>query len=126
MLTPRIIILIASIILKMRHIQHSITLYCGYLITKSCTKYNILVSYGIKRHYDNFLDDTSYGISLQILSWMMEEFIHWPKPYLFLSTTCEGILPWMIEIWMENLLAIDSNCNIVNLQSPEKFTRNDK
>ena len=48
------------------------------------------------------------------------------KPYFVLSTTCAKILSWMIEIWMENHLVSDSNCNTVNLQSPSKFTRNDK
>ena len=56
----------------------------------------------------------------------MDEFIHWPKPYLLLSATCDEILSWMIEIWMENNLVSDSNCNTVNLQPPKKFTRNDK
>jgi hypothetical protein len=32
------------------------------------------------------------------LSWMMYEFIHWPKPYLHLSATCDEILSWMIKI----------------------------
>ena len=32
---------------------------------------------------------------------MMDAFIHWPKPYLLLPTTCDEILSWMIEIWME-------------------------
>ena len=30
----------------------------------------------------------------------MDEFIHWPKPYLFMSATCEEMLSWMIETWM--------------------------
>ena len=49
---------------------------------------------------------------------MMDEFIHWPKPCLLLSTTCDEILPWMIEFWMKNHLVNDSNCNIVNLWTP--------
>ena len=57
---------------------------------------------------------------------MMDEFIHWSKPYFLLSATCDEILSWMIEIWMENNLVSDSNCNTVNLQPPKKFTRNDK
>ena len=65
---------------------------------------------------------------------MMDEFIHWPKPGLLLSATCDEILSWMIEIWMENHSVSDSNCNTVNLQSPpkkkekekEKSTMNDK
>ena len=39
------------------------------------------------------------------------------KPYLLLSTTFDEILSWMIEIWMQNQLIIDSNCNTVNLYS---------
>jgi hypothetical protein len=50
-----------------------------------------------------FPDDTSqYEKSEQILSWMMDEFIHWPKPYLLLSATCDELLSWTIEIWMKN------------------------
>ena len=48
---------------------------------------------------------------------MMDEFIHYPKPYLLLSTTCDKILLWVIEIWMTNDLVNDSNCNIL-IQSP--------
>ena len=57
---------------------------------------------------------------------MMDELIRWPKPNIFLSATCDETLSWMIEIWMKNHLVNDSVCNIVNLQSPKKFTRNDK
>ena len=49
---------------------------------------------------------------------MMDEFIHWPKPYLLLSTTGDEILSWMIVIWMKNGLVSDSNCDTINLQSP--------
>ena len=49
---------------------------------------------------------------------MMDEFIHRPKPYILLSTTCDEILSWMIEIWMKNHLINDSNCNTINLLSP--------
>ena len=49
-------------------------------------------------------------------SWMMDEFIHWPKPYLLLSTTCDEMLPWMTEVWMRNhLVRSDSYCNTVTL-----------
>ena len=50
----------------------------------------------------------------QMLSWMMDEFIHWPKPYLLLSTTCVEIVmdDWKLD---QNHLVIDSNCNSVNL-----------
>ena len=44
------------------------------------------------------------------------EFIHWPKPYLSLSATCDEILSWMIEMWMRDYLVSDSYCNIVNPQ----------
>jgi hypothetical protein len=52
-------------------------------------------------------------MSEPIFSWMMDEFNHWPKPYLLLSATYDGILSWMIEIWMKNQLVSDSICNIV-------------
>jgi hypothetical protein len=35
---------------------------------------------------------------------MVDEFIHWPKPYLLLSATCDELLSWMIEIWINNHL----------------------
>ena len=73
----------------------------------------ILVSYGILCHYDNFPVDTSYE---QTLSWMVDEFIHEPEPYLLLSTTRDETLSWMIEIWMKNHLVSDGSCNTVNLQ----------
>ena len=38
---------------------------------------------------------------------------------LALSTTCDEILSWMIESWMNNHLVIDNYCNTVNLQSPQ-------
>ena len=44
-------------------------------------------------------------IRLQILSWMMDEFIHWPKPSLLLSSTCDELLSWMIKIWMKSPLS---------------------
>jgi hypothetical protein len=28
----------------------------------------------------------------QVNQWMMDEFIHWPKPYLLSSTTCDEIV----------------------------------
>ena len=34
--------------------------------------------------------------SEQILSWMMNESIHWPKPYLLLSATCDEIFSSII------------------------------
>jgi hypothetical protein len=34
----------------------------------------------------------------------MDEFIHWPKPYLLLSATYDEILSWMNERWMEKPL----------------------
>ena len=46
---------------------------------------------------------------------MMDEFIHWPKPYLLLSATCDEILSWMIKFWMKNNLVSDIICNIVIL-----------
>jgi hypothetical protein len=79
------------------------------------------VSYGILCHYGNFLDGTSSGISEQILSWMMDEFIHWPKPYLLLLATCDETLSRMIEGWMKNNLVNDRNPNIANLESPKNI-----
>ena len=38
------------------------------------------------------------------MSWRVDEFIHWPKPYLLLSATCDELLSCMIEIWMNNHL----------------------
>ena len=52
---------------------------------------------------------------------MTDEFIHWPKPYILLSATCVEIFSWMIEIWDENDLVSDNNCNPVNLESPQKI-----
>jgi hypothetical protein len=46
---------------------------------------------------------------------MMDEFIHWPKPRLLLLATCDEILSWMIEIWVEKSLGSDINCNTVSL-----------
>ena len=43
-------------------------------------------------------------ISEQMLSWMMDEFIDWPKPCLLLSATCGWMLSWMIKLWMKNSL----------------------
>ena len=45
----------------------------------------------------------------------MDEFIHWPKPYLPLPETCDKILSWMIRIWMTVYFVIDSICNSVTL-----------
>ena len=48
----------------------------------------------------------------------MDEFIHWPKPYLLVSKTCGRILSWMVEIWMKTHLVSVSNCNTGNLYHP--------
>jgi hypothetical protein len=66
------------------------------------------------------MDGALYEYSEKIFSWMINEFTHWPKPYLLLSPTCDEIFPWMIEIWMKKHLVSDSNCNNVNLYSPKK------
>ena len=55
-------------------------------------------------------------ISEQIGSWMMDEFIHWPKPDLLLSATCDEILSWMIEIWMKMQFVSDINCKSISPQ----------
>ena len=44
-----------------------------------------------------------------MLSCMMDEFIHWPKPYHLLSSTCDKTLSRMIEIWMKNHLVTKPN-----------------
>jgi hypothetical protein len=49
------------------------------------------------------------------MSWMVDEFIHWPKPYILLSATCDEILSRVITIWMKTHLVSDNNCNTVNL-----------
>jgi hypothetical protein len=51
---------------------------------------------------------------------MMNEFIHWLTPYLLLSSTCDEMLSWMIEVWMNNQLVSDVNCNTINIVSPPK------
>ena len=56
-------------------------------------------------------------ISEHIFSCMMDPFIHWPNPYLLLSTTCDEILSWMIEIWMNIHSVSDGNCN-TNIPQP--------
>ena len=58
-----------------------------------------------------------------MLLWMMDELIHWPKPYLLLSATFDELLSWKIENWMKIHLVRDSNCNTVNLYSPQKIQR---
>jgi hypothetical protein len=48
--------------------------------------------------------------------WMMDEFIHWPTPYLCLSTVaCDEALSWIIEIWMKSRLVSDMKCKTINL-----------
>jgi hypothetical protein len=44
---------------------------------------------------------------------MIDEFARWPKPDLLLLATCVEILSWINEVWMENHLVRDDNCNIV-------------
>ena len=64
----------------------------------------------------SLMNRQTLGAKIQsILSWMMDEFIHWPKPYLLLSTTCDEILSWMIAICMENHLLSDNNYDTVNI-----------
>ena len=40
--------------------------------------------------------------------------------YILLSTTCDEILRWMMEIWMKNHLVSDNNRNTANLIPPKK------
>ena len=49
------------------------------------------------------------------MSWLMDEFIHWPKPNLLLLTTRDEILSWIVAIQMKNQLVSDSNCNTINI-----------
>ena len=49
---------------------------------------------------------------------MIDEFIHWPKPYLFLSSICDEILSWRIKY-----LVRDNIYNAVNLYSPSNNVR---
>ena len=80
------------------------------------TTLNVIVSVTcIWCHYVNFSDDISYELSVQILSWVIDEFFGWPKPCLLLSATCDEILSWMVGIWTKNHLLSNSNCNTVNL-----------
>ena len=51
---------------------------------------------------------------------MMGGFTHWLKPYLPLSPTCDEILSWMFEIWIENHVISDSNRNTVKSTIPKK------
>jgi hypothetical protein len=44
----------------------------------------------------------------------MDEFIHWSKPYLLLSTTCDEMLSWVIGIWMKNHSISDNKSIIPN------------
>ena len=93
--------------------------FCMHILTNIKLKNHKLrqelsVSYGILCHYGNFWM-TPLMNSLQIVSWIMDEFIHWPKPHPLLSATCDEILAWTIEIGMKNHLVSDSNCNTINL-----------
>ena len=54
---------------------------------------------------------------------MMNKFIHWPNATFSLSTTCDEILSWMIEIWMKNHLVSVKNYNTIYLFSPKKLQR---
>ena len=78
-----------------------------------------LVSYGVLCHYGDFFGWHLLWTSEQILVGMMDEIIHWPKPYLLLLAAHDEILSWMIEIWMTNHLVRDNNYNIVN---PKEMT----
>ena len=64
---------------------------------KNYTKYGIYVT--LVTFWMTFLMN-----NWEILSWMMDEFMHWPKPYLLLSATFDEILSWKIEIWIKKSL----------------------
>ena len=55
---------------------------------------------------------------------MMDEFIHWPKPYVLLSTTCDEILSWVIEIQMKNYWVSDCNCTTITPTNLQGMTNN--
>ena len=38
-----------------------------------------------------------------------------------LSSICYEMLSWMIEIWVKSYLVSDSNCNVINLESPKNL-----
>ena len=46
---------------------------------------------------------------------MMDEFIHWSKPYITLASNSS----WIIDIRIENHLASDNNCNTI-IYDPSK------
>ena len=48
----------------------------------------------------------------------MDEFIHFPKPYLLLLAACDEILSWMIEVWIKISFVSDHNYNTVNPYVP--------
>ena len=52
-----------------------------------------------------------------MLSWVMDEFTHWPKPYLLLSASCDEYIvtdDWNLD---EKTLGVsDSYCNTVTSQ----------
>ena len=64
---------------------------------KNYTKYGIYVT--LVTFWMTFLMN-----NWEILSWMMDEFMHWPKPYLLLLATFDEILSWKIEIWIKKSL----------------------
>ena len=67
----------------------------------------------------------SWIMNEQIQSWMVDEFIHWPKPYFLLRDFWWKIVmdAWYLD---KNHLVSDSNCNNVNLYPPKILTSNDK
>lgn len=76
--------------------------------------------YGILCHIVLNVTMVTFRMALSMNKWknvvrMMNEFIYWPKPNLLLSTTSNGMLSHMIEIWMKNDLVSDNNCNVVVL-----------
>ena len=54
--------------------------------------------------------------------------VHHPlaKTLPSLVTNDDEVQSWIIEIWMKNHLVCDSNYNTINIQSPQKITRNVK
>ena len=48
-------------------------------------------------------------VSEQIQSWMIDEFIHWSKPYILLPTTCDPLCIQFSSVRLEYIQHIDTN-----------------
>ena len=64
------------------------------------------------------------GISVQMLSWMMDEFIRWLKPYLLLSTPCDETLSWMMDNfirWLKPDFLLSTPCDEISTWMVDEF-----